>query len=79
MTDDEARTIVRTCLRELGVDAADPLETQADFAFLRRQRLASERLGIAVKLALIGALVSGAFGALWAGLRLAFQQSPPLP
>ena len=78
MTDDDARKIVRACLRELGVDAADPIETQADFAFLRRQRLASERLGMAAKFALIGVLVSGAAGAMWAGLRLAFQQ-PPLP
>lgn len=76
MTDDEARTIVRTCLRELGIDAADPMETQADFAFLRRQRLASEKLGMAARLALIGVLVSGAAGALWAGIRHAFQQSP---
>lgn len=78
MTDDEARRIVRACLRELGIDAAEPLETQADFAFLRRQRLASERLGMAARLALIGVLVSGAAGALWAGIQLAFQQ-PTLP
>jgi hypothetical protein len=44
----------------------------------RPKRLASERLGLAAKLALIGVLVSGAAGALWAGIRLAFQQ-PPLP
>jgi len=78
VTDDEARKIVRACLRELGIDAADPLETQADFAFLRRQRLASERLGMAARLALVGVLVSGAAGALWAGIRHAFHQ-PPFP
>ncbi len=76
MTDDDARMIVRATLVELGVDAADPIETQADFAFLRRQRLASERLGLATKFALVGVLVSGAAGALWAGIRLAFQQPP---
>lgn len=68
MNDDDARKLVRACLIEMGVDVADPIDMQADFAFLRRQRQASEKFGMAVKIALLGALITAAVGGLWAGL-----------
>jgi len=42
---------------------------QRDFAFLRRQRLASEALGPMIKKAAIGALASGVLALLWVALR----------
>lgn len=42
MDADDIRTIVRATLTEIGVDHTDPLETQADFAWLRKSRRGSE-------------------------------------
>lgn len=68
MNDADARKLVRACLIEMGLDVSDPIDMQADFAFLRRQRQASEKFGMAVKIAGVGALITAAVGALWAGL-----------
>ena len=77
MKEDDARTIVRATLQELGVDITDPIEVQKDFAFVRRQRVVSEKIGMGVRLAAIGIFVSGAMGALWIGIKAAFQQPVP--
>lgn len=74
MTSDDARAIVRATLAEMGVDVSDPAEMQRDFVYLRRQRIATERIGIGVRLALIGGLLSGALAMLWLGVRAAFNQ-----
>lgn len=74
MTSDDARAIVRATLAEMGMDLSDSAEMQRDFVYLRRQRVATERIGIGVRLALIGALLSGGLAMLWLGARAAFNQ-----
>lgn len=68
MTDDDARTLVRACLVELGIDVADPIEVQKDQAFLRDHRLASEKLGMTAKIIAMGVVITGALGLLWVGI-----------
>ena len=69
MTDDEARKLVRACLTEFGVDVADPTEMQADFVFLRRQRVATERIGLGARLTLVSLFLTGLGSLIWLGLR----------
>ncbi len=69
MTDEDARTLVRACLVELGIDVADPIEVQKDLAFLRDHRIASEKLGMAAKLIALGIVISGAASLLWVGFK----------
>lgn len=79
MKEEEARAIVRATLQEIGVDVADPIEVQKDLAHLRSHRLASEKMGMALRLTMLGILVSGAAGALWVGIKAALYQGPPSP
>ena len=66
------RAAVRETLTELGVNASEDdaiIDMQQDFAFLRRQRLASEAMGRQVRLSLLGALIASALAALWVGVK----------
>lgn len=74
MTDDDARTLVRATLIEMGMDLSDPAEMQRDFVYLRRQRITTERIGIGMRLTLIGTLLSGGMAMLWLGAKAAFNQ-----
>ena len=59
MTDEEEiKRIVRTELERAGMDPDEIDETQADFAFIRRERKLKERLAIGVRLAFITAGVA---------------------
>lgn len=63
---------LKKMLLTLGINATDAIETQADFAHLRKQRLASEQIGkLAVK-TVIGMLLTGACSALLIGLKSIF-------
>ncbi len=72
MTDDDARLLVRAVLTEMGIDVSDPNEMQADFVFLRRQRLATERIGLGAKLTLVSLFLTGLGSLIWLGIRAAF-------
>lgn len=65
-----ARATERT-LKMLGLDAANPLDSQADMAYVRKQRLASEKISAGVRWAIISAFLSGAAATLWVGLKAA--------
>ena len=69
MTEDDARTLVRACLIELGIDVADPIEVQKDLAFLRDHRLATEKLGMTAKMIALGVIISGGLGLIWLGFK----------
>lgn len=67
-----AKEATQDLLLAMGIDSSSPQaikEAQADSLFLRRQRIASEQLGRHAKKVLIGALVLGALGAVWAGIK----------
>jgi hypothetical protein len=65
------REVVQETLEALGADVARPHETQADFAFLRRQRRGSEELGRWGRRAVLGAAFSGLVWFLIEGFRAA--------
>ncbi len=74
MTNDEARRLVRATLTELGLDVSEAhgvIEAQRDFAFLRRQRRVSERLGLGLRMAIVTAVVGGALTVLVIAARIA--------
>jgi hypothetical protein len=77
MTDDEARKLVRAVLTEMGIDVADPTEMQADFVFLRRHRLAKEKIGVAGAVAIWGLVLSGIASLIWLGVQAAFGIGDP--
>jgi len=59
MTDQHPETeLIRQTVKEtlllLGIEACDPSEMQRDFAYLRRWRVSSEKIGIGARIALIG-------------------------
>lgn len=74
MTNDDARMLVRATLAEMGMDMSDPAEMQRDFVYLRRQRVTTERIGVGMRLALLGGLLSGGLAMLWLGIKAAFNQ-----
>ena len=70
----EARELVRATLVELGLNVGDArgvTEAQADFAFLRLQRRASERVTLFVKAAAVTTFVGGLMTMLWVGVKAA--------
>ena len=69
MTDEDARTLVRACLVELGMDVADPIEVQKDLAFLREHRITSEKMGLAVKISAIGLFLTGVTSMIYVGVK----------
>lgn len=74
MNEDDAHLIVRATLTEMGIDISDPAKMQRDFVYLRSQRIAAERIGIGIRVALIGSLITGALAMLWLGVKAAFSQ-----
>ena len=48
-------------------------ELQADLAWLRRQRLATEDIAMWIRRGVITTVISGVLYLLWEGLKLAFQ------
>ncbi len=71
-----AREAVRDMLLALGLDVEDAdgiIRHQVDFAWLRRQRQASEQIAHWSRRTLIGLAVSGALGLLWLGLQEALK------
>ncbi|WP_444901695.1 hypothetical protein ACJJIG_21195 [Microbulbifer sp. SSSA007] len=60
-------------LQKLGVDTENILEMQKDFAHLRRQRVASDQVGVWTKRIVLGIVLSGLFATLWAGFKAALN------
>lgn len=73
MTDGDARLLVRAVLTEMGIDVSDPNEMQADFVFLRRQRIATERLGLGARVTLVSLFLTGLGSLIWLGVRAAIN------
>lgn len=67
------RTAVHETLATMGVDASDPFEVQADFAFLREVRETSEAVKRKGILLVFGTLVAALLGALAVGLKGTFS------
>ena len=63
-----AHEAVKEVLSNYGI-GPDPKDAQADMAYLRAQRIISSKIGIGLRLAIIGALVSGALAVLWLGIK----------
>ncbi len=61
-------------LIQMGLNPADPIQLQEDFAFLRKQRQASEQIGRHVKISLITVAVSGLISLLVLGLQQAINK-----
>ena len=60
-------------LTALGIDASEPHELQQDMMHLRKQRQASEKITLAVKLSLIGTICTGILSLVGLGLVQAIQ------
>lgn len=78
-SDDELAIVVDRAVRQtfatLGFDletTADVRSMQADFNYMRKQRLGSEEVGKWVKKATISSLVAAALFALYQGVKFAF-------
>ena len=77
MTEDQAEAIANAAakravletLTAFGMDVESPRETQQDFAHLRKQRMASEKVGEWTTRALVGAVVSGGIAIFVIGLQ----------
>lgn len=78
MTDDDARTLVRATLMELGLDVSTPeriIQAQHDFAFLRYQRDLSKRISFGVRMVVLTTMISGALAVVWVGLKMALGEA----
>ena len=64
---------VEQALLKLGVDVNEALEVQKDFAFIRRQRIASEKLKDKMALALVLVVLTGVISLLLVGLKDYFK------
>lgn len=64
---------VRTTLTTLGIDLSSTEElrqVQADFSYMRRQRLGADEIGKWARKSILTAAIGGVMYALWAGLML---------
>lgn len=71
-----ATKAVRDTLLAIGLATGrdgDIVELQGDFAYLRKQRIATEKLSGHVRLTLIGMALSGIGYVLWEGFRMAIK------
>lgn len=68
-----AQKTAQELLERLGIDVANVRESQADFAHLRKQRLASEQIGKLATRALITIFLSGLFSLLVLGMKDFFK------
>lgn len=66
---DVVRTAVHETLISLGMNAKNPLQLQADMAFIRELRETTEKVKSRGLLALIGLLVTAICGAIWLGIK----------
>jgi len=69
-----AEKAVTDVLEKLGLDASNIRESQADFAHLRKQRLASEQIGKLAARALITIFFTGLFSVVVLGLKDFFNK-----
>ena len=73
MTESEIEGIVSKAvaqtLIQLGVDSADPLQMQKDFAHLRQSRIARESVSRKALLTVVGVMITGALGAIVLGIQ----------
>lgn len=67
-----AKQAVAELFEKLGLDVTDVRASQADFAHLRKQRLASEQIGKLAARTLITLSVTGLFSMLLLGIRSYF-------
>ena len=79
LTEDTIRAIVReeagaafderlpAYMRSLGIDTENPVEVQQDHAFLRRQRVGTERIRRTALWAIVWTVVPAALWLLWEG------------
>ncbi len=73
---------VRAALETLGIDLHDTKavrELQADFLYMRQQRVGSEKIAEWIKKSVITSAFAGALYALWQGLRLALSVKTGMP
>lgn len=66
---------VEETLIRLGLDMSDPIEIQKDMAFLRSVRVTTADVQHKGFLAVVSLCVAGLAGVVWAGIRLALQQT----
>lgn len=80
MCEDEVRALVKATVHEtlttLGVDQADPLSVQQDFAWLRRMRAATSSAWGKVGASLLGIIVAALAGAAWLGAKALLKSAP---
>jgi len=84
MTREEAQGIAKQAAREavketfvsMGLDTQDPKEAQADMAFLRKQRKASDRIGWALRMAVYTTVATGLLSMLWVGFKEVLKYPP---
>lgn len=67
---DVIQATVRETLVQVGLDPSDPIESQADFRFLRQWRKGSESAAGKMLATLLVLLVTGAVGVLIAGAKV---------
>ena len=76
MTEDDIRITVRATLTELGIDHTDPLETQRDFAWLRKSRRGSEEAARWVRRTAVTAFVGACLYWAWRAIQAAVTRGP---
>ena len=65
---------VTDVLLKLGINAKDWHETQQDMQHLRKQRKASDKITLAVRVSLILTATSGLGSLIWVGIQNTFKQ-----
>lgn len=71
LTEQQIREVVRATLLELGIDASDPIQAQADFQALREWRKAYTAARSKAALTLVGIAVAGLAAMAWYGMKAA--------
>lgn len=74
IADDAATRAVVVVFEKLGFDVEDWREYQQDMAFVRQQRLGSERIAIWTRRTMVGAFLSGVLWILGQGITHALKQ-----
>ena len=73
LVEEAAEKGAHRALVSMGLNPANPMQMQEDFAFLRKQRQASEQIGRHVKISLITLAVSGFVSLLFLGVQQALK------
>lgn len=63
-------------LERLGIDVENVRDSQADFAHLRKQRLASEQIGKLTMRVVLSVFITGAFSLVLMGIQKYFEHKP---